>query len=147
MAPPPPITHPLFGTSSDIQNNGYGEPPVPMPASMPVAGSMPYGQMPPQQSVPQMQQQLPPMNNFMQPQAISSMPPQSVGNMPPPVQQQQQQMPPGPPAVKPKGPVPEEHMYLQTVFNELQTQCSCAANNPVRYSIIILIYLYTSQKR
>lgn len=35
------------------------------------------------------------------------------------------------PETKPKGPVPEEHMYLQTVFEELRNQCTCAANNPV----------------
>lgn len=31
----------------------------------------------------------------------------------------------------PKPPLPEEHMYLQTVFEELRNRCTCAANNPV----------------
>jgi len=32
---------------------------------------------------------------------------------------------------KPKGPIPEEHMYLQTVFEELRNRCACTATNPV----------------
>jgi protein transport protein SEC31 len=32
---------------------------------------------------------------------------------------------------KPKGPIPEEHMYLQTVFEELRNRCTCTATNPV----------------
>lgn len=30
-----------------------------------------------------------------------------------------------------KPPIPEEHIHMQTVFDELKYQCSCAANNPV----------------
>lgn len=33
-------------------------------------------------------------------------------------------------APKPKGPIPEEHMYLKTVFEELRNRCACAATNP-----------------
>ncbi|KAJ8957314.1 hypothetical protein NQ314_006562 [Rhamnusium bicolor] len=29
-----------------------------------------------------------------------------------------------------KAPIPEEHIHMQTVFDELKYQCSCAANNP-----------------
>lgn len=36
---------------------------------------------------------------------------------------------------KPKGPLPEEYMYLQTVFDELRNRCTMAANNPVRKTI------------
>lgn len=32
---------------------------------------------------------------------------------------------------KPKGPIPEEHMYLQTVFEELRNRCTSTATNPV----------------
>lgn len=71
----------------------------------------------------------------------STMPvPSQPPRFPPPVQQPQFQpstpkmkssvaSTPEPP--KSKGPVPEEHMYLQTVFDELRNQCTCAANNPV----------------
>lgn len=30
-----------------------------------------------------------------------------------------------------KPPIPEEHVHMQTVLDELRNQCSCAANNPV----------------
>jgi protein transport protein SEC31 len=51
-------------------------------------------------------------------------------------QPQQQYVPPVTPAKvaephKPKGPIPEEHMYLQTVFEELRNRCACTATNPV----------------
>lgn len=32
-----------------------------------------------------------------------------------------------------KPPIPEEHIHMQTVFDELKYQCSCAANNPVSF--------------
>jgi len=51
-------------------------------------------------------------------------------------QPQQQYVPPVTPAKvaeppKQKGPIPEEHMYLQTVFEELRNRCACTATNPV----------------
>ena len=51
-------------------------------------------------------------------------------------QTQQQYVPPVTPArvaepPKPKGPIPEEHMYLQTVFEELRNICVCTATSPV----------------
>lgn len=30
-----------------------------------------------------------------------------------------------------KPPLPEEHLHMKTVLDELKNQCSCAANNPV----------------
>lgn len=44
-----------------------------------------------------------------------------------------------------KLPIPEEHIHMQTVFDELRNQCSCAAGNPVllRYSIYILFVILT----
>jgi hypothetical protein len=50
--------------------------------------------------------------------------------------QQQQNVSPVAPAKvaeppKPKGPIPEEHMYLQTVFEELRNRCAYTATNPV----------------
>lgn len=51
--------------------------------------------------------------------------------------QQQQEMPVQPPVqevVKEKPPLPEEFIYLQTVLEELKTQCITRATNPVSYS-------------
>lgn len=48
------------------------------------------------------------------------------------VPQQQQQQPPPQPIVKEKAPLPEQFIYLQTVFEELKTQCVQTAANPVR---------------
>ena len=33
---------------------------------------------------------------------------------------------------KPKPPIPEQHMHLKTVFDELKNQCFENAKNPVR---------------
>lgn len=41
---------------------------------------------------------------------------------------------PTPEPVKQKLPIPEEYMYMQTVFNELRVQCINSAVNPVRFS-------------
>lgn len=38
-----------------------------------------------------------------------------------------------------KPPIPEEHVHMQTVFDELKQKCSYAANNPV--SEISFIYI------
>lgn len=51
-----------------------------------------------------------------------------VGQAPAP-QQARQAPTPEPP--KQKQPLPEEYVYLQTVFNELRIQCINHANNPV----------------
>lgn len=86
------------------------------------------------------------------PVPIQSQQPLGYGGMEPPQQQSygypgpgQGMMPPAqPPAAapvpvakvaeppRPKPPLPEEHMYLQTVFDELRNRCTCAASNPVR---------------
>lgn len=56
-------------------------------------------------------------------------------------QQQQQQMsrqtmsPPAPEPPKQKPPLPEEFIYLQTVLEELKTQCINAAGNPVSSNV------------
>lgn len=105
--PQNPITHPLYGTAQP-------EPPAANYQNAAVNGV--YGNMGQQQ-------------------------PYVPYNVPPHVQQQQQQQPPppstGPVATakaveppKPKGPIPEEHMYLQTVFDELRSRCYNTATNP-----------------
>lgn len=42
--------------------------------------------------------------------------------------------PPTPEPVKQKLPIPEEYMYMQTVFNELRVECINSAVNPVSFS-------------
>lgn len=50
-------------------------------------------------------------------------------------QQQQRQATPEPQKQKP--PLPEEYVYMQTVFNELRQQCVNAATNPVSLTMTI----------
>lgn len=33
---------------------------------------------------------------------------------------------------KPKAPIPEQHVHLKTIFDELRTQCYESAKNPVK---------------
>ncbi|XP_069705559.1 protein transport protein Sec31A isoform X3 [Periplaneta americana] len=108
--PPNPITHPLYGAVEQVtappnamQNmamNGGYVDPI---VGTPYQPHQHQGYMPQQQHQQQQQQQ--------QPQ--------------PPVAPAKVAEPP-----KPKGPIPEEHMYLQTVFEELRNRCTCAASNP-----------------
>lgn len=49
---------------------------------------------------------------------------------------QLQRQAPTPEPPKPKQPLPEEYVYLQTVFNELRIQCINTASNPVSYYFI-----------
>lgn len=65
------------------------------------------------------------------PQAMP--PPPSAAPLPvqqpvhaPPVSQAKIAEPP-----QPKPPLPEEHMYLQTVFEELRDKCTFSTKNPV----------------
>lgn len=64
----------------------------------------------------------PPAANFMHP----TFHPQSVAATNQPAVRKT----PEPP--KPKAPLPEEFIYLQTVLEELRTQCIQTATNPVR---------------
>lgn len=103
--PPAPITHPLFGVAPQNEQQ-----PLPTNNGYPYMPGQSYEPAPPMQPAP---------NKFA-----------------PPVQHTYQPSPPTPKPRTPeppksKGPVPEEHMYLQTVFDELRSQCTCAANNPV----------------
>ncbi|KAK7872942.1 hypothetical protein R5R35_004256 [Gryllus longicercus] len=112
--PQAPITHPIFGAVP-----AEAAPPVGPNMGMPMNGgysdqSAAYSNLQQQQQIHQYNQQQQPLQQH---------------------QQQQQQPPQHSPVVKaepakPKGPVPEEHMYLQTVFNELRDRCMNAATNP-----------------
>nr|CAD7198534.1 unnamed protein product [Timema douglasi] len=107
-----PITHPLYGSVPAEQvpgnipnvamNGGYADP----------------GQQQQQQQYSQYPSPPLPQQNYHQ-------------------QQQQQQVAASPAPVarvaeppKPKAPIPEEFMYLQTVFEELRNRCTCSATNP-----------------
>lgn len=74
---------------------------------------------------------MPPQNQSFQTTALPNLQTQSFATH----QQQQHQQPvrsnPTPEPVKQKPPLPEEYMYLQTVFNELRNQCINTATNPV----------------
>lgn len=120
LPPQAPITHPLYGAAQETSqmnpypsqmsggsiNGGYGDPPP----------SMHHQQQP-----PPLQQQF--YSQFNQPPSQPQ--PQSVAQ--PPVAPTVTKAPEPP---QPKPPIPEEHVYLQTVFEELRNKCTCAANNP-----------------
>lgn len=57
--------------------------------------------------------------------------------------QQQQQPPVAAPAApeppKQKPPLPEQYVFMQTVFEELKKQCVASAGNPVRWSEVFVI--------
>ncbi|XP_021915542.1 protein transport protein Sec31A isoform X3 [Zootermopsis nevadensis] len=107
--PQNPITHPLYGAVPQ-------ESAPPMVQNMAVNG----GYVDPLVGAPYQPQQ-----SYLQHQAYPQQQQQ---------QQQQQHLSPVAPAKvaeppKPKGPIPEEHMYLQTVFEELRNRCSCTTNS------------------
>ncbi|XP_066994333.2 protein transport protein Sec31A isoform X2 [Anabrus simplex] len=110
--PQAPITHPLYGSI----------PQEALPSNMPPNMAMNGGFMDPSNPYNQVHQQ---SQQFQ---------PQQQQQLMQPLHQQQQQQPVAPAKVaeppKPKGPVPEEHMYLQTVFDELRNRCLNAASNP-----------------
>lgn len=109
--------------------NGYGDlsggqfaPSIP---NVPYQGSFMTPQIPQQQS----SNQLPPTGFQQQTQTfqtqLSSAQPTQFTQAP------QQPVVAAPEPIKQKPPLPEEYIYLQTVLNELRTQCGNATNNPV----------------
>lgn len=130
------ITHPLFGVdpnqNQNQNQNGYGDVSggqfVTSP-NAPYQGSYMTPQLPPQQQQqPQPGHQLPPTGFPPQPQTFQT---QFPNVQQPQFSQPAQQPIANPEPIKQKPPIPEEYIYLQTVFNELRTQCSNATNNPV----------------
>lgn len=86
--------------------------------------------------MPQIPQQAPAaVNNAYQPSQFQTQPilqhQQYPGQVPVQQLQGQPQKAPTPEPPKPKPPLPEEYVYLQTVFNELRVECINHANNPV----------------
>ncbi|XP_065165359.1 protein transport protein Sec31A isoform X2 [Atheta coriaria] len=130
--PQNPITHPIFGTApvTPLQptSNGYMDP------TQPPAPTQAYNPYMSQPSVPMMPQ--PGMEpNMFQPQTH----PQQFGNfntqpiMHSQLAQQPAKVETAPQEAAepvPKPPIPEEHIHMQTVFDELRMQCGRAANNP-----------------
>ncbi|CAH0563613.1 unnamed protein product [Brassicogethes aeneus] len=120
-----PITHPIFGTAPSqplpTSNNGYGDF-APPPSMMSPPPNTPYN----------------PAQAFQPPRAETNayQPPQSFN--PGQFQQNAVQLmgrnvgacaTPEPPAPVQKAPIPEEHIHMQTVFDELRSRCSCSSNN------------------
>ncbi|XP_044252290.1 protein transport protein Sec31A [Tribolium madens] len=106
--PSQPITHPLYGAAPT--NNGYGNEP--------------------QMFQPQPTNNFPPSNNFAPPTTFNPTGFKSNAVSFNQVQNQSPAMAPEKPQPIQKPPIPEEHIHMQTVFDELKYQCSCAANNP-----------------
>ncbi|RZF36991.1 hypothetical protein LSTR_LSTR004679 [Laodelphax striatellus] len=136
-APQAPITHPLFGAAPPEPMNPYQQSPMGMmngnyndqkSAPPPPSQFAPTQQQQQQQFLPQQQQQLgygggivaPPSGPYVH-QATAA--PVAANQPPAPVAKIAE-----PP--KPKPPIPDEHRQLQTVFEDLRSQCTNAANNP-----------------
>ena len=150
-----PIMHPIFGASDPNQvppatNNimnplmpgqnqydqSYGTVQPPMqPTAAPMNVMNPTNFYQPQQ---QQQQQMPDNSNMINYQNFNSF---AGGQQ----QQQQQEMPVQPPpvqqVVKEKPPLPEEFIYLQTVLEELKTQCINRATNPVSLELVFFCHI------
>nr|CAD7574751.1 unnamed protein product [Timema californicum] len=102
-----PITHPLYGSVPAEQ----------VPGNIPnVAMNGGYAD-PGQQQQQYSQYPSPPLpqQNYQQQQQVAASPAPVARVAEPP---------------KPKAPIPEEFMYLQTVFEELRNRCTCSATNP-----------------
>lgn len=82
---------------------------------------VPYNQFGQQQSIPQQVPQFNRPGESMQHQH------QAAHQIAHPVQTQRIPEP-----EKPKAPIPEEHIHLKTVLDELKAQCYETAKNPVR---------------
>ena len=151
--------HPIFGAADPNQVPPSAAANV-MNTGMPVQNQydQSYGTAPPQsQMEPTAPMSIMNPTNFYQPQQQQQQM-QDNSNMinyqnfnnftGAPQQQQQQEMPMQPPVqevVKEKPPLPEEFIYLQTVLEELKTQCINRATNPVR--LISTIDLSNANKR
>lgn len=140
-----PIMHPLFGNAEQVpkqvppannvnmmtpgiagQNQYYGNDQNYM-NSLPQAAPMSINQTGYYQQPQQPQQQMQDTSNVINYQNFNNFAgaPQQIS------QQDAQSPPPTVHEVKEKAPLPEEFIYLQTVLEELKTQCISRATNPV----------------
>ncbi|XP_044737857.1 protein transport protein Sec31A isoform X3 [Chrysoperla carnea] len=117
-APPNPITHPLYASAAPDQNNGYmnQQPSYGAPYGNTGQTTNGYNQ------VPNIGSTAPPQFNTTGSFPMQQMP---LAQTPPVVEAAKEVAPP-----KQKGPIPEEHIHLKTVLDELQVQCYQSANNP-----------------
>lgn len=126
LQPNQPITHPLYGSAPT--NNGYN--PEPPQIFQPPPPTNAYGQP---SSLTNAYGQIPSSNNFTSGGFNTNAVNFNQQNFAPLSNQQSMQSAPVVEKPQPiqKPPIPEEHVHMQTVFDELKVQCSCAANNPV----------------
>lgn len=143
------ITHPLFATDpNQNQNlnqnqNGYND------ASVPQHGFA-YGNAPPnvpyQGTFMNPNQQQMGMSSPNAPQQLGQTFQTTLPNAQPPQGVPQSRPEPTPELIKQKSPLPEEYIYLQTVFNELRTHCAQTASNPVSVPCNNSIYYLQGKK-
>lgn len=81
-----------------------------------------------------------PQQNLYQPPNMYQPPMMSTQMMQPPAASSLDQLSPAPQFSRskpepppPKAPIPEEHVSLQTVFDDLRSRCFNSASNPVRH--------------
>ncbi|XP_060523111.1 protein transport protein Sec31A isoform X2 [Cylas formicarius] len=128
--PSEPITHPIFGTAPPQPTpapNGYtyGEVtslPQPYNPSAPVA--RPH-QQPQMLNLPTMS--APPPAGFPNPNSFNQ---NAISGLPSAPRVQDINVKPEVPEVVQKPPIPDEHIHLQKVLDELKHRCGSAANNP-----------------
>ncbi|KAI4456983.1 sec31-related protein [Holotrichia oblita] len=131
LASQDPITHPIYGTApvSNTPNNMYGNPGI-----IPNQPSM-YGQPLTQNNFNNYQPTMPPPGDMYNPAAFNTQAinPNAFATNAVNTNMNHQQNVMGTvekPQPIPKAPIPEEHIHMQTVFDELRSRCSGAANNP-----------------
>lgn len=126
MSKQDPITHPLYGTTL-VQSNGY----IDQGTNMPPNSNSAYEQTP----LNTQAFQPPPTSGFnvsgfnTNPISQANFNQNNMNsnfNQTQPIQGRVET-----PQLIQKPPIPEEHIHMQTVFDELKQKCSCAANNPV----------------
>lgn len=131
--------HPLFGTAEQQQFSAYDQPNFQQNYGGQQFAPVQTQGPPPQSATPgiyQPQQQMHPQQQMQQQQVPQQVNYQNFQQTFPGQQQQPQQTfsPPPMPVPEPpkqKLPIPEEFIYMQTVLEELKTQCINSAGNPV----------------
>lgn len=132
-----PITHPIFGVAPTQQypnNNGFLDPNQNMPYNQGSNFAPPPtgGAAPPQMFTPSMATSS--SGNFNQPMSFNTNAINQTNFNQNAINAEYTPQTSNVQAEKPapvqKGPIPEEHIHMKTVLDELRTKCSCAANNP-----------------
>ncbi|KAG5889116.1 hypothetical protein JTB14_034174 [Gonioctena quinquepunctata] len=120
-----PITHPMYGTApaQPSPTNGFNDmnPPPPTQPYNPSA----YPQNPPTMYQPQAMQ-----NNSGQSFNPGNFNQNAVSSVAQQLKNVQGTVQPEKPRPVEKAPIPEEHIHMKTVLDELRNQCSCSASNP-----------------